>query len=494
MRSHRVRRYGAGLAAVLGLLAATAMPAAAAAKPTLHLEDMTLEPGGPAKSQFIWVSPNPVNAELTLHDVDVTIDTTGLAGVATVKLLNHVATCTTTGPVYTCQDDILRPRIGDMTASILLTDLSFTPVGAAGAQGQVKITMTSREQGTVVQTATISVEEKVESALAVGGEFTVVETKPGGTFRVPLDGVRNEGEKVVDGVVLTFGITPEFQPARLYTNCEYGTTLGYCHFDTKLQPGTVYALAGALTATVPADLPAPLQLEHGFGWVVHALSGPGIQKVRAQNPKRGTGGTLTLTAQGAPSDTEYHEAHQTVVVRVGGKQSADITAIGAEVQGDVGSTVEVEVGIENSGPAAVYGPGSDPRATVTLPEGTTALDTPQGCTADAKNKLRYVCVVEDDVYRAGTSTTWPFPVRIDKAGTLTGTVAVAVNQSVAQPTGNDTAEIVLNGPGDGGSGGGGTLPITGAPIALVTGVGVLLLAGGAAAYVIGRRRRAKFTA
>ena len=66
---------------------------------------------------------------------------------------------------------------------------------------------------------------------------------------------------------------------------------------------------------------------------------------------------------------------------------------------------------------------------------------------------------------------------------------------------NDTAKVVVNaapggdgGQGGGGQGDGGTLPITGSSTALIAGVGALLLAAGAAGYVVSRRRRTRFVA
>jgi LPXTG-motif cell wall-anchored protein len=95
--------------------------------------------------------------------------------------------------------------------------------------------------------------------------------------------------------------------------------------------------------------------------------------------------------------------------------------------------------------------------------------------------------------------TWPFKLWIDRAGTLTGTVSVQSSQPDGA-TANDTAKLLVNPPAAGGEGGGngdgaeGGLPITGAPVMLISGVGALLLAAGVAAYLISRRRRARFIA
>ncbi|MFE9918120.1 LPXTG cell wall anchor domain-containing protein [Micromonospora sp. NPDC005553] len=71
---------------------------------------------------------------------------------------------------------------------------------------------------------------------------------------------------------------------------------------------------------------------------------------------------------------------------------------------------------------------------------------------------------------------------------------------------NDSAKITIIASADGGSespggddgqGGGGTdgsLPITGAKAGLIAGIGGVLLAAGAAGFVVARRRRTRFVA
>ncbi|WP_328459520.1 hypothetical protein OHA21_27320 [Actinoplanes sp. NBC_00393] len=500
--SVRLRRPGVWLGAVAGMLAAIAVPAVAVAAPqlTVQFPNVTLLPGGAAETQWNRVENNDTGVEFTLHDVKITIDATKVAGVATPKLLTP-AGCTTAGAVYTCIHETL-PTPEDYSA-LRLPQISYTPVGAVGAEGTVTLTLTSRETGTVNRTATVAVAEAV--ALAAEGEQYVrgAQGEPGDTVSLHLDGVRNIGEKAITGVDLSFPTGPKLDMAKRYSNCEYGTTAAYCHFDTELQPGTAYALAEDMTARLAADLPAPGNLARRFMWLTPADNRDNVDRVRAENPKRGTDGPLTLVAKPAAkslpqTDTGGKRSWQDVLIAVRGQHKAQLAAIGAEADGAVGSTVQVEVGIENLGPASVYDVDKiDENVTASgyMPEGTTIVEAADGCRFDAKNKRYYICAFTGDLFRAEASATWPFTVRIDRAGTLTGQV-VASTKKIEPTLEDDTADIVINATagGTGGTGGGGTLPITGAPIGMVAGAGVLLLVGGAAAYLIGRRRRADFTA
>ena len=94
-----------------------------------------------------------------------------------------------------------------------------------------------------------------------------------------------------------------------------------------------------------------------------------------------------------------------------------------------------------------------------------------------------------------TTIAWSFGLRVGAAGELAGTVATKTGSD--PNAGNDTAALVVNpvgGTAGGSGGGGGGLAITGAPAGLVAGAGALLLAGGAVAFMIVRRRRTRFVA
>lgn len=78
-----------------------------------------------------------------------------------------------------------------------------------------------------------------------------------------------------------------------------------------------------------------------------------------------------------------------------------------------------------------------------------------------------------------------FPFRVEIVDTAAAAGSIVVDGGVQDPdTANNTAEITI-----GTGGGGGGLPVTGARAGLVAGVGALLVAAGAVAVVLMRRRR-----
>ncbi|MFE9956138.1 LPXTG cell wall anchor domain-containing protein [Micromonospora sp. NPDC005299] len=206
-----------------------------------------------------------------------------------------------------------------------------------------------------------------------------------------------------------------------------------------------------------------------------------------------------------------------IQLAVKGNQKADVAANGATLNAEVGATVPVTVGFTNNGPAAINAGGEDgiyTLALVTLPKGTTAVKAPEQC-ADAEGEFGqdsgkagaavYACFVPG-VVGSGKTVEFPFSLRVDQPGTLAGEVQLfhggpdETGRKDLNPA-NDTAKIVVKAAGGGGQGGGGqgggdggTLPITGSSTALIAGVGALLLAAGAAGYVVSRRRRTRFVA
>jgi hypothetical protein len=497
--SIHLRKAGA---LVAGLLAAAAVPAVASAAPVtpeLQFAHVALVPGGPAKLQSasFWA----YEQNYTLHDVTAVIDASHLDAVATAKLEfddvdDH---CAAAGSVFTCTFEALAAPEG--YAGLTFVSYRAATGAKAGDEGQVSIKVTSRELGTLTRTAKITVAEGV--SLAADGESTFPRSaEPGATVAVPL-GVRNDGVNPITGVDLFFFVDPWYSMAKHYSNCVYGTSAGYCHFDTELAAGTAYAVSDEIGIKVRADAPAPEVIGQTYNWLTPTDNRDNIDLVDKQKPVRGTDGALTLTAKpkaqlkGVPqTDTSGGTDWQTSIVAITGTQEADLAAVGAAVTGKVGATVTAKVGVANRGPAFVFGfPDPAAKVTVTVPAGTTVVTVPDGC---VKSASAYVCTTTAVPLDVKAAATWPFQLRIDRAGRLTGTVSVTSSQPDRATT-NDKASLVVaqpvaagNGdhPGgnddDGGQGGG--LPITGAPIMLIAGVGLLLLAGGVAAYLVGRRR------
>src|SRR2546421_11603862 len=106
MRSRgRFRLAKFGLCAAGALLGAVMLPATAgAAAPGVELSvsNTVVTPDSPGKFQSVALTNNGQD-EVLLNHVTVTIDTAGLAGVATIAPADSWAKCTTAGTVLTCE-------------------------------------------------------------------------------------------------------------------------------------------------------------------------------------------------------------------------------------------------------------------------------------------------------------------------------------------------------------------------------------------------------
>lgn len=193
--------------------------------------------------------------------------------------------------------------------------------------------------------------------------------------------------------------------------------------------------------------------------------------------------------------------------------SFDLQATGGNGSGATGSTVRVKVATRNHGPAA-----GGARTTVTAPEGTELVATPENCTVTADKKVASC----DGAIPAGTDSDATFSFKINGPVTKDGTVLVSgvdpddiVADSIdeTRPENNvapikitvvdgeapgapstpatpstpvaPTTPVNVGAPG----GGGDELAHTGASVGLSVGLGALLLATGAVLMVLARRRR-----
>ncbi|MGK5739351.1 hypothetical protein [Micromonospora sp. URMC 103] len=497
MNRPRLLRAAAWLGAcAVGLLGAGAVaPVSAVALPKgtqLTFDHTALVPGSFGKTQSVYLYN--YDSDFTLHDVAVTIDTSKLAGVATAKKTFDFDPCEQAGSIITCAFDNLTSE--SQFASI--TYLTLRPEAAAkvGDEGEVSVKVTSREQ-TFTKTSKVTVSEKV--ALEVGPIISK-KAKPGDTFTNPLS-VKNAGDNAITGVDMFFLYEAPFTVPKRYNNCEYGSFAAYCHFDTTLAAGGEYVLSEELPLRLRPEVPAPGVAGASFQFSTPVDGRDNLDMVRATNPTRGTQGDLrlvkkpaTLRAQGAQTEDSVFLDSQTVILTVEGTNRADVSAVGAEVRGAVGSTVTAAVGVRNLGPAYASGL-TEPAAmvTVTPPKGTTVTTVPAGC---EKADAAYVCTTAVHPLEVDQAVTWSFGLRIDTAGELRGSVTATPSNPDAA-TGNDVAELVVNRAGAAGGGGGAedpSLPITGTSGIVLGGAAAALLAVGAALFVVARRRRTRFVA
>ena len=393
---------------------------------------------------------------------------------------------------------------------------------ALGETGKLKVTLTADGIAPVETTVDVNVAEAVDLA---AGKNSIVSVKPGGAFDAGLQ-LHNNADSAAHGAALIFDTDYAFRSAKKFSNCFYeGDHLNACVFDQDLAAGGSYSL------TVPyqagKDTQAPGTAAGEFEWLTgddyadlinflssRGLGGPGTV---------GTGGKLeleqlpTIRSLAKQTDPDQNNNWQTVDLKVTGKQGVDLAAVGATFTGTAGQTVPVTVGVRNVGKATLDWSRSDEPAAavlVTPPTGTTAAEIPAGCTksdgifSTKPGVTQYLCL-SDPLFPAGTSVTWTFQLKVNKASSNT-LGSVEVNPPCACDVfagdinkANNTAKIVLNptgggqggnGGSTGGQGGGGGLAITGPQTAVVGGAGAALVAAGVVGFVFARRRRTRFEA
>ncbi|SCF11461.1 hypothetical protein GA0070558_12943 [Micromonospora haikouensis] len=510
MHPHPARRWLAGLA-VAGALVATPTGAAVAAAPadevTLYANDVTVAPGGPQK----WVSLRAL-PDRAFGTYTVRVDRSAVAAFAEVAEDDR-GSCTTAGDVITC-------AITDDGEDSSLVSLPVTARAGAepGRQGTLAFTVTAPGVGTATYESTVSTGEGVD---LVADRQLPLDGRPGARVDVPL-AVTNRGTTTARGAVLYLSGSYGFTPGKRYSNCEYvDPTLDdssfACTFDDELAPGETVRVDPTFGGTIPADAWAP-NLHYSFAvWFTPA----DWAEFRAQHGpaepfgRKGADAALKLVPAGGAqaraagqTDTSPVDNETRVTLTVAGDQRGDAAAQGATVTGAVGATVPMTVGYRNNGPARV-GPngqrGLNIATIVTLPEGVTAVTVSKSCVDPDEDEWQpgkpgarvYECSARGTIGE-GERVTFEFALRIDRAGSRTGTVKLHTFDGDGpvmdlDPT-NDTAQITVKQAGGTGGGDDGSLPITGVPTGLIAGLGGLLVAAGAGGYLLARRRRTRFVA
>jgi hypothetical protein len=168
----------------------------------------------------------------------------------------------------------------------------------------------------------------------------------------------------------------------------------------------------------------------------------------------------------------------------------DFSVSAKAVQAAVGDTVEVPYTLVNNGP-------SDGAASwrIVAPSGTVLVRGDEWCYFN-NDEGDWV----DELPSVNCSTEGEWPSKASNHGTVTGKIKVRI---IATPgddgtitvksfgpskdtnPANDVAALVIDTPG----GGGGGLPVTGARIGVVGGVGAAVVALGVLLFALGRRRR-----
>jgi hypothetical protein len=504
---------------------AVATPAAHAAGTTLLLdaqENYYLPTEGEGPNLNLGITASGGDA----HDVSVAVDASSLAGKATMEVTGD---CVSTGTLK------VRCDVGPLSGGESIDPFFLKPTAAAkaGDTGAITYTATASDAATVTG----------KTDVLVGGPKLVARPypalkgiAPGAVFeRTPA--FADTGAAPADkGVMLWVQDSDGVSLARDHSNCHYSdqSDIGaWCRFDTPVAPGAAYETDAPLRYTASKDT------MYGYNtYLAWPVGGSAPDSFDPSDfPDTGTGAPLGLksVASGSGFTGSGYGTFATT-------QHADYQALGDTVEGKVGETVSITLGVRNNGPGRMgfrwMDADNSGTFVVTPPAGTTITGAPapgeQGdpgplwnCTPGKTGAKSYTCDIASTDFGPGDSVTQEFTVRIDKVVPgATGSVRAVENPEYPNrddDTANDTAAIAVNatgsatsspspsasasasaspsatataspsGSGAGTSGGtttGGGLAATGADgVLLRAGIAVLLVAGGALVFLAARRSR-----
>ncbi|GAB3381635.1 hypothetical protein GCM10027452_35070 [Micromonospora halotolerans] len=508
MFTNSTRRWLAGLGVAGAFVAASATPAVAGGsqiKLGLYFSDTTIATNSDGKIGDTRIFSS---APTVLHDVAIRYDFSDLAGKVTVGEESGSYCSTPSEYVLLCTNPFDVEVYEWGSTGFFDVQLKTTSKAKDGDAGTLKVTMTAAGQDPISHDAKIRVGEGVD--LSAGPE-TTTSAAPGKSFTAPAT-VSNAGETAAKGAVAIFFNDYGMNAAKHFSNCTYvGDELRTCQFDEELAAGSTFT--ASLPYALGADTYAPSSKYGEIIWMTPAEFEDFQNDVDFNEEtigQPGADGELALTqvpgkatAQGFQADRQPDNNGTIVTVKATGKNGTDLEALGTSVNGAAGATVKATFGLRNNGPATLDYNRAGSSVTYLnfdVPQGTTAVAVPENCitrNGDEWGELK-----------AGDSEMLDFSLRVDKViANATGPVKINVTCQCdggftrdLKPA-NDTAKVVVNaapggdgGQGGGGEGDGGTLPITGSSTALIAGVGALLLAAGAAGYVVSRRRRTRFVA
>jgi hypothetical protein len=429
------RRAGAAALAMLcagGAALSTAAPAGAAVPtPVITLTTLAptaLTPGEPAfLGPFIYSysGSKPIDTPAT-----VTIDFHGLAKVAKVTLQGN---CTVKNSVATCKDTLQSVgRPSEHTAAVRTT-LTLTPLKGAPLGAQGSFTIAGRAAGVRFANAT--------STATIGGpSFKLAPLsnrtglRVGTTVAEPIQ-FTNVGDRPSAGSEVVFEVTPGLTFAQHFRNCAYGSMAGsgftaaVCRFGGTVRLGETLALAApealrvnshalytAMYAYVlPENAPVSRVVGPAFAW--RSGAGP-LLGLRVLAPGRATASPVGTVA------TNLNNLY----VELDARNTADFGVWGAAAEGNIGSVVQVNVGIYNHGPADLAN-DSPPNLQFSLPPGVTAVGIPAACgLEDAAVAGVYACGFgwsQSFDIPSGTRLGFTFSLRINKLiKHATGTVSL----------------------------------------------------------------------
>ncbi|GGS63872.1 hypothetical protein AB0E75_24895 [Streptomyces griseoviridis] len=368
-RPVRLRTGAAAAAVAAGLLTAGLAGPASAGEEPQQTDQLWINPpyeqtlplgvdGGPPQTRTLGVGLYHDNDNFTVTDGRLTVDISGLAGVAEVTWPD---TCAPSGTTAVCEIPVV-PSIGADYEDQVHLSVRAADGAEAGAQGRItyEATATGGPEGTLT-----APHESFDTTLTVGsGPDLAIEPVgaiedggPGDERTIPLK-ITNHGNESAHGVGVKLYASYGLTDLTRYDACAYETTGGtdyapsnkaVCTFDRELAPGETFELPEPLTVRL-----APHALAERLD--IDVEPGDGAQDIDSEN--------------------DY------TALPIRAENTADFSVTGDTVSGAAGETATAELTFTNNGPGWLGNIGSgDPVAKVRLivPQGTTVTGVPSDC-------------------------------------------------------------------------------------------------------------------
>ncbi|GGR77106.1 hypothetical protein GCM10010269_15430 [Streptomyces humidus] len=404
-------RSGAALAVTAGLLTVgLAAPAFAGDEPPQTDQLWINKPyeqalplgsdGGQPQSRTLGVGLYHDNANFTVTDGRLTVDVSGLAGVADVTWPDN---CTPTGTRAVCDVPVVPAIQSDYRDQVFLT-VRAADGAEAGARGRItyEATATGGPDGTLA-----APHESFETTLTVGSgpDLAIAPIDdienglPGDERTIPLK-ITNNGNVSANGFIVTLSASYGLTDLTRYGACTHTTSdsgdyppssTQTCRFDRVLKPGDSFELPEPLTVRL-----AP-----------HALNE-----------------RLDIDVEPGGDAQDLDSRNDFMALGLGADNTADFSVTGDTISAAAGRTATAELTFKNNGPAWFGNLGSgEPVARVQLvvPQGTTVTGVPSGCTPHTlagsyyprqTGAPRYDCALPYWVLQ-DTQRTFAFSVRVD---------------------------------------------------------------------------------
>ncbi|MEU0304633.1 hypothetical protein ABZ252_35045 [Streptomyces sp. NPDC006175] len=431
-----------GRAALAALLAMVFAPATANASDTAVLSlknvprSMVLynadEGAEGTNSDFeVPVAVVPGNKE-PARNIKVVVDASGLKDIARVTEGGY-GNCTGSGWVYTCEYGTLR-NDGESNAPFDILGLDGVKPGDSGT-----VTYTASADNAAPVTGTTRMTVGGPTLGVPGKQAKVSGVKPGQPTPMTPEFANHSRFSADRGIALRITSEGLTLKAR-HSNCSYAgasPTSAWCLFPAKAAPGAAYRTS------------APLFYVAGekvlYGTLTYSWSSD--PEKPAGHTVRGTGAPITLTGT---EDGEFGGTSGGVAVET--TVQADYRPVTGTVRGHVGDTVQVRLGVRNTGAGEVRDEEMKGRFEVVPPEGTTVTSIPYafeemdhgwGCEQPGKPGGAFVCDLGGAAFTYDGTSTIVFHVRIDRqVPGARGTIRTY--NAYDRTPGNDTAAIPLD--------------------------------------------------